>query len=46
MKFSQNGAASKGIGGTEWSQSNTAGSVWSQSNHNSTGSEGSQSTRK
>lgn len=46
MKFSQNGAASKGIGGTEWSQSNAAGSVWSQSTGNSTGSEGSQSTRK
>nr|XP_023921383.1 protein TIC 40, chloroplastic-like isoform X2 [Quercus suber] len=44
--FSQNGAASKGIGGTEWSQSNAAGSVWSQSTRNSTGSEGSQSTQK
>ncbi|XP_030943438.1 protein TIC 40, chloroplastic isoform X2 [Quercus lobata] len=44
--FPQNGAASKGIGGTEWSQSNAAGSVWSQSTRNSTGSEGSQSTPK
>ncbi|KAK9989147.1 hypothetical protein SO802_029386 [Lithocarpus litseifolius] len=44
--FSQNGAASTGIGGTEWSQSNAAGSVWSQSTLNSTGSEGSQSTPK
>ncbi|GMY39130.1 protein TIC 40, chloroplastic-like isoform X2 [Fagus crenata] len=43
---SQNGATSKGIGGTEWSQSNAAGFSLSQSTGNSIGSEGSQSTGK
>jgi hypothetical protein len=46
MKVSQNGATSKGIGGTEWSQSNAAGFSLSQSTGNSIGSEGSQSTGK